>query len=182
MKDEAPAKNAAFTDGGFMNCAFTGHRTVKPEHRAELSLRLARAVEYVYSLGVRVFYTGGAVGFDTLAAREVLRFRITHPDVSLRLVLPCVNQDERWSNIQKERYAYILQNAESVEYVADEYTRGCMKERNKRLAELCDVMIAYVYRAGSGSSQTVRMARELGRQVYNISPTIEVARPEGVEI
>lgn len=182
MKDKSARECAALENGGAMNCAFTGHRTVKPEHRAQLCDRLARAVEYVYSLGVRDFYTGGAVGFDTLAAREVLRFRITHPDVSLRLVLPCLNQDERWSDAQRERYSYVLQNAESVEYVAEEYTRGCMKERNRRLAELCDVMIAYVYRDGSGSSQTVRMARELGRQVYNISPTVEVARSESVEI
>ena len=161
-------------EGEALACSFTGHRTVKPEHKEELTLRLSRAIEYLYSRGVRVFYAGGAVGFDTMAAQEVLRFRITHPSVSLRLVLPCTNQDDNWSGIQRDRYEYILKNADSVEYVADEYTIGCMKVRNRRLAELCDVLVAYVYRNGSGSSQTVRFARDMNKTVYNISPTLEV--------
>ena len=155
-------------------CAFTGHRDIRPEHRALVEDRLDRAIEYVYSLGVRDFFAGGALGFDTLAARAVIAFRMSHTDVRLNLVLPCLNQDARWSEAQRDRYNFILKNADSVEYVTDEYKNGCMMLRNRRLAELADVLVAYVYRRGSGSSQTVRMAKELGRTVYNISPSVEV--------
>lgn len=160
-------------EGEALVCSFTGHRTVKPEHREQLNLRLSRAIEYLYSRGVRVFCAGGAVGFDTMAARAVLQFRVTHPSVSLRLILPCTNQDDGWSAAQRDRYEYVLKNADSVEYVADEYTKGCMRTRNLRLAELCDVLVAYVYRNGSGSSQTVRFAKEMNKTVYNISPAAE---------
>ncbi len=152
-------------------CVFTGHRTVLASHKEQLSDRLSRAVEYAYSIGCRVFCAGGAVGFDTMAAREVIKFRMTHPDVTLRLVLPCINQDERWSDEQRERYYHILRSADEVEYVSDAYTPGCMKKRNERLAGLADVVIAYVYREGSGSSQTTRMANQLGKTVYNIAPS-----------
>lgn len=160
-------------DAPVSTCAFTGHRTVRPEHVELVAKRLSRAVEYVYSRGCRVFYCGGALGFDTLAAREVIRFATLHPDVSLRLVLPCVNQDERWNDRQREAYYYVLRNAECVEYVSEEYTKDCMKRRNMRLAELGDVLVAYLYRDGSGSSQTVRMAKRLGKEVYNLSPELK---------
>ena len=155
-------------------CAFTGHRTIKPEHREPVAQRLVRAIEYCYKEGVRNFFCGGAVGFDMLAAREVLRFRIYHPDVSLNMLLPCPEQDKKWSDTDRENYAFLLKNADSVEYVCDNYTPDCMKKRNRRLSEECDILIAYLFRPRSGAGQTVRMAKDLGKTVYNLSPTIEV--------
>lgn len=153
-----------------LTCSFTGHRSILPEHDEELRDRLVRAVEYAYSNGVRTFFAGGAIGFDTLAAREIMRFRISHPDVRLSLILPCPEQADAWSHAQRDAYEYILGSADTVEYVSEEYTKTCMKKRNARLAEEGDIIIAYLYRMGSGSSQTVRIATELGKKVYNIAP------------
>ena len=71
-----------------LTCAFTGHRNIKEAHKKALPDLLSRAIFYAYEKGCRRFVTGGALGFDTYAAREVLRFRISHPDVSLVLFLP----------------------------------------------------------------------------------------------
>ena len=155
-------------------CAFTGHRSIKEEHAQTVAQRLVRAIEYCYKEGVRAFFCGGAVGFDMLAAREVLRFRIYHPEVRLNMLLPCPEQDKKWSSTDRENYAFLLKNADSVEYVSDTYTPDCMKRRNRRLSEECDVLVAYLFRPRSGAGQTVRMAKELGKTVYNLSPTIEV--------
>lgn len=158
---------------GMKTCAFTGHRQIKYEHIREMRGLLSRAIEYAYSIGCRRFLAGGAVGFDTEAAREVLRFRLSHPDVSLVLVLPCVEQDLHWSDRQKDAYEYILNEANEVRYISDVYYDGCMKERNLVLAEECDVMIAYVSRSSSGAAQTVRMAERLGKKVYNLYPELD---------
>ncbi len=163
-KDEQIAENAIFT------CAFTGHRSILPEHRRELSDRLSRTVNYLYSRGCRIFYCGGALGFDTLAAREIIKLSLKYRDVRLRLVLPCQNQDDRWSEGQKDAYNYILKNAEHTEYVADTYSSDCMRKRNLRLCELGDVLVAYLYRQKSGAGQTVRIAKSLGKTVYNLAP------------
>lgn len=162
------------SDAEFYTCSFTGHRAIKPEHFKTVEDRLRRAVEYAYSRGCRVFYCGGALGFDTIAAREVIRFRVLHNDAVLRLVLPCPAQDEMWSAKQRDAYSYILKNAECVEYASDEYDASCMRKRNARLAQLGDIIIAYLYKDVSGSAQTVRIAKRLGKPVYNISPSIEV--------
>lgn len=154
-------------------CAFTGHRKIEDRHKDRIDGLLLRAISFAYDNGCRTFATGGALGFDTLAAREIIRFRMSHPDVRFIVVLPCKNQSDSWSASQVNMYEYTLLNADEIEYVSDEYTDGCMKERNGRLADMCDMLIAYVSRPYSGSAQTVRMASAAGKAVYNLYPSLE---------
>lgn len=154
-------------------CSFTGHRQIKKTHTEALFGLIEKAVAYAYSEGCRVFYSGGAVGFDTLAARSVIRFRLRHPDIRLILLLPCVNQDERWTDEQRESYEYILASADEVEYVSEEYTDSCMRERNFLLANRADILVAYVGHSRSGSAQTARMADSMGKTVYNLYKALE---------
>jgi uncharacterized phage-like protein YoqJ len=157
----------------FSGCSFTGHRQIKSAHLDNIVPLLERTINYAYEEGCRTFYTGGAVGFDTLAARAVIKFRLSHPDVRLVLCLPCVGQDQGWSEAQKAAYAHTLSTADEVIYARDTYTDGCMRERNFLLANKCDIMIAYVGKSKSGSSQTMRMADSMGKEILNIYPVLE---------
>ena len=154
-------------------CAFTGHREIKKEHEKQLPDLLLRAIEFAYGKGCRTFAAGGALGFDTVAAREIIRFRISHPDVRLRLVLPCKNQDERWSARQKENYTYTLRMADEITYVSDEYTKSCMMQRNHELVREADIVIAYSGKQTGGTAQTIKMAARLGKEIYNIYPALD---------
>lgn len=151
-----------------MTCAFTGHRNIKYEHRERISALLARAIGYAYEKGCRRFITGGALGFDTEAAREVIRFRMSHPDVSLVIFIPCPDQDAAWSARQRDFYDYTLSAADEVKYISESYDKSCMKRRNQAMAEECDILIAYVGHDRSGSSQTLRIAKSLGKESYNL--------------
>ena len=154
-------------------CAFSGHRKIEYSRQPSVIEHLARAINYAYGEGCREFYCGGAVGFDTIAAREVIRFRMSHPDVRLILYLPCINQDEKWSEWQSDAYEYILSSADEVRYVSEEYTKTCMKDRNLALAEVADILIVYIGYSRSGSAQTARMAEKLGKQVFNLYPSVQ---------
>ena len=154
-------------------CSFTGHRQIKKEHKVKLLALLEKAVVYAYENGVRSFLAGGAVGFDTLAAKAVIKFRISHPDVRLIILVPCKNQAEKWSDAEKSLYEYTLSVADEVEYLADDYYEGCMKERNAELAKRCDMLVAYVGKYIGGSAQTLRMAEKLEKTIYNLYPTLE---------
>ena len=156
-----------------MACSFTGHRAIEPHHRDALGPLLTRAIEYAYGEGCRDFYLGGALGFDTFAAQQVLLFRMSHRDITFNLILPCRDQSERWGSCSAQMYEYLLSQADTVEYAADLYTDGCMRARNERLASLCDIMIAYMGHGRSGASQTVRLATNLGKRVYNLYPALE---------
>ncbi len=149
-------------------CSFTGHRQIEKSRVQKLRELIVRAIEYTYNNGCRAYYCGGALGFDTMAALEVIKFKILHPDVRLCLLLPCLNQDAAWKEEQKERYEYVLSCADHTEYTGEEYTKDCMRRRNIRLAESADVIVAYCGRNNSGAAQTVRIAREMGREVFNL--------------
>lgn len=153
-------------------CAFTGHRKIEERHKGKIEDLLLRAIEYAYGEGCRTFITGGALGFDTLAAKLIIRFKLSHPDARLRIVVPCRNQSDSWSEAQVGMYEYTLSNADEIEYMTDEYEDGCMRLRNQRLADSCDLMIAYVSRRYSGAAQTVRMADKAGKKIYNIYPSL----------
>lgn len=154
-------------------CSFTGHRQIKREHMKNIHDLVTRAINFAYSEGCRDFLSGGALGFDTVCARAVIGFRLTHPDVRLVMVLPCVNQDSKWSAEQKDAYSYILSNADETVYVSEEYTPSCMRKRNQLLADEADILISYVCRSDSGAAQTERMAKQLGKRVYNLYPALE---------
>ena len=160
-------------------CGFTGHRSIKEEHKQKLSELLSRAIGYAYEKGCRTFYGGGAIGFDTEDAREVIKFRISHPDVRLVLLLPCMDQADRWSDSQRSTYEYTLSCADEVVYISETYTDGCLKLRNQALAERSDMMISYVGRSTSGAAQTSRMAERLGKNVYNLYPTLDGKKGNG---
>ena len=152
---------------------FTGHRTIA-EDKEKLSARLYALLErFVTEQKVMDFYSGGAVGWDALAALTVLKLRESYPEVKLHLVLPCPfeEQSTKWNEAQKTEYLHILGLADSVEQVSDRYYNGCMKARNARLVELAsDYCICYWnpkhYRSGTG--QTVRMAQKKGIEVINL--------------
>jgi len=163
---------------GMKVCSFTGHRKIAPGHEEHLPVLLKNALRYAYDEGCRYFICGGALGFDTAVAKELIAMRMLNTDIRIILALPCKNQSENWSGRAKSMYEYILSVADEVVYTSDEYTDGCMKKRNKYLAERCDIMISYVGRAGSGSSQTARMAESLGKRVYNLYPRLS-AMAEG---
>lgn len=149
-------------------CSFTGHRNINPELVKPLENLLSRAIDYVYNEGCREFYTGGALGFDTMAAKLLIKKRLSCPDIKLTVVIPCVDQSEKWGRFAKEMYNYIVSNADEVIFTSEEYTPDCMKIRNARLVDLCDVLIAYSGKEYSGSAQTVRMASKAGKTIYNL--------------
>lgn len=154
------------------SCSFTGHRIIPNDHIKKLDSLLSRAIEFAYSEGCRNFYTGGALGFDTMAAKQLLSYRMYHSDVRIIVAVPCREQSKKWSDAERDMYDYILANADEVVFCSEEYTKDCMKKRNEYLAEVCDILIAYSGRYSSGSAQTVRMATRLGKEVYNLYPTV----------
>lgn len=151
------------------NCCFTGHRVIPPAHLSALPLHLDAAIEAMYRYGCRDFYTGGAIGFDTLAAERVLLYRKSHPDVRLILMLPCRDQCNGWSAEDTAAYHRILNECDMYRYVSDAYDSRAMYRRNMELVGVADACIAYVTRSASGAGQTLRAAERARLAVVNLA-------------
>lgn len=148
---------------------FTGHRYVKDINL--IIRKLLKTIENLINEGAEDFYTGGALGFDTLCSVAVLNMKNVHPQIKLHLILPCSNneQTEEWSEEQKNLFDKITSLADSVEYTSECYTKNCMMQRNARLVELSDVCVCYYTgKYVSGTGQTIRMAIKKGVTIYNL--------------
>ena len=149
-------------------CCFTGHRRIRPEIMPELSALLDRVLDTLINDGVTEFRTGGAVGFDTLAALKVLELREQLPGLRLELILPCRDQTAGWDEAGVRTYRYIYRNADASRFLFDRYIEGCMLERDRRLVAGSDICVAFCTRSRGGTAYTCACALRAGLELINL--------------
>lgn len=163
-------------------CCFTGHRRFRPGEAAKVQTRLEEIMERLITCrGVRYFGAGGALGFDTMAAETVLRFRNRYPEIRLILVLPCPEQADRWPAADRAVYERHKRLADRLIYIAPHYCRGCMQARNRRLVEHSAWCISYQYASAGGTAYTVEYARGKGLVLFNCVDRTERVPLDGDE-
>jgi uncharacterized phage-like protein YoqJ len=155
---------------------FTGHRTIEHNISVVIPTVLKREIEALIARGARCFRAGGAMGFDSIAALCILELKEKYPDLRLELKLPCKDQARYWNDGNALVYKYILQKADSVEYISESYTSTCMYERNRRLVDGSDVCVAYLAQSRGGTSYTFGYALGRGIEVINIFDLINTKR------
>lgn len=121
--------------------------------------------------GFTAFLAGGALGFDTIAAQEVLRVQAgCAPWVRLVLVLPCLGQESQWSQRDAAIYRGLLRQASQVVYTGEAYAKGCMFRRNRFLVDHSARCLCYLREgARGGTAYTVGYARKQGLPVVNLA-------------
>ena len=150
-------------------CCFTGHRELPPEEQAEIASRLECVISAQYQKGIRYYGAGGALGFDALAARTVIRLRENCPGMKLILVLPCLTQTRGWRPEDVAEYERIKAQADKVVYMAQQYTPGCMHKRNRHLVDHSGVCVCYLTKESGGTAYTVNYAKRHGVEIINIA-------------
>lgn len=148
---------------------FTGHRSIPAGQSRILHQRLENVITRLVEKGYRFFGTGGALGFDTMAAQLVLALKAQYPHIRLILVLPCHSQTKFWNVPDKAVYTRIREQADKVVYVSQVYTDECMLRRNRHLVDCSSVCICYLTKATGGTAYTVRYAQKQGLEVINIA-------------
>ena len=153
------------------SCCFTGHRIIAGDELPALRERLREEIIRLAEQGIDTFLAGGALGFDTLAAQEVLSLRETElPEIHLVLVLPCLGQESRWDSESIELYHDLIRQADEVIYTGDIYTEGCMHTRNRYLVNHSSRCLCYLKdTAQGGTAYTVRYAKRQGLQITNLA-------------
>lgn len=149
-------------------CCFTGHRNIPENEYGVILAGLEKAVVDLILKGVRFFGTGGALGFDTMAAQTVLKLKNQYPHIYLILVLPCRTQTKGWKEADRRIYEHILSKADKVVYIADEYERGCMQRRNRHLVDNSAYCICYQTKETGGTAYTVRYAQQKGLRLIRL--------------
>lgn len=120
--------------------------------------------------GVDTFICGGALGFDTEAAIEVLKLKKKkYKEIKLHIYAPCQGQDAKWNSRDQRLYKEILSRADYVDMPNTLYNNQCMKIRNYKMVDSSTYLIAYYDGTfASGTGQTVRYGEKCGLEIVNL--------------
>lgn len=154
-------------------CCFTGHRIIRSTHASLLPRIVSNAITKLHERGYNQFLSGGAIGFDLLAAQVVLKGKAKFPDLELILLLPCKDQARNWSQSIIRVYEDIKARADQVIYTSELYTRDCMLTRNRALVDNAAYCVSYQYKESGGTGYTVKYAHSAGITVYNTAARAE---------
>lgn len=150
-------------------CCFTGHRAIPQNQHDSIYRALKAEISNLVKAGYCYFGAGGALGFDTLAAKAVLELKQTYPHIKLILVLPCLEQAKGWSEKDISIYEDIKNRCDKHTYTSQYYYSGCMHKRNRHLVDHSSACIAYLTQQTGGTAFTVDYAKKLNVRVINIA-------------
>ena len=131
---------------------------------------LRSEIEKAIQRGYTTFLCGMALGFDTLCAETVLDLKKKYGTIKLIAALPCKTQDIKWADRDRKRYKKILKKADGIRCIYDEYTEGCMLERNRYMVNNSSLMIALFSGLSGGTKSTIDYARSQGLEIIIIEP------------
>ena len=165
-------------------CCFTGHRRLSPREKARLRPQVRTLIRRLcLERGVHTFLAGGALGFDTLAAQQVMLCKEQDLlPVNLVLVLPCLEQSAKWPLQDSVLYEDLIARADEVIYTGDLYTPGCLHRRNRYLVDHSAICAGYLKNGSvrSGTGYTVQYAAAQGLEIINLAePQQEGDKPNG---
>lgn len=149
------------------SCFFTGHRRMRISEKNRIRDKVRElCIKLITECNVDTFIAGAALGFDTLAAIEVLKLKALYPNIKLHLYIPCHGQADKWSKADIELYESIYTNADFVYNVTNmHYMPGCMQLRNHAMVDNAYYGIAFYNHPSSGTQQTLNYARNKDRRV-----------------
>ncbi len=138
-------------------CAVTGHRVMQKDfNEQDLKSSFIGLIEQGYD----TFLIGMALGFDTACFKVLKRLKENYSQLKLVACVPCKNQSLKYNKYQKREYDEMIDFADGVFVLGEEYTEGCMQKRNKFMVDNSSVLIAYLRRDFGGTFNTVKYAEE----------------------
>lgn len=159
-------------------CAFTGYRPAKlpwgyDEKDAgcvEFKFRLRESLEYLIGQGYVDFLSGGALGFDLMAAEMVLSLREKYPWIRLVMVIPFDGQADKWADAQRRRWLAVIEASDRVVHISHGYERGVFFRRNHYMVERADLLLAAFDGQPGGTAGTIEYAKRHGVRVLRLLP------------
>lgn len=152
-------------------CCFTGHRDLPREKIPEITERTANEIrDLIANNNVRFFGVGGAIGYDTLAARVLFQLKETEfPHIKVILVYPFDGYTNRWTPAQKSEHEHLLPKYEKRVCIESSASKEAYLARDRHLVDGSAYCISYCTRNYGGTAYTVRYAKSQGLEVRNIS-------------
>ncbi|WP_374825305.1 SLOG family protein [Aerosakkonema sp. BLCC-F183] len=147
-----------------MKAFFTGHRYIDEFGFAN---HINQLISYARQLGTTEFYCGMALGTDQIAAKLLIKHQL-----KWTAVIPCADQDEKWSKQQRSHYHKLLDAASKQIVLYSKYSAGCMQARNLWMVKRSDLCLAvWDGRDNGGTAMTVNAAIDRNLPIIQFNPS-----------
>lgn len=128
----------------YKSCCFTGHRPqrlygydLSNNKYQVLAHKLAKIAYTLYTkYDVDTFFTGGALGADTIAFFAIEYVKSKGIPVKNYVVVPFCGQEKRWNAESIDRYNRMLKASDGVIYIDQIF--GLFPNKNYRVADVLD--------------------------------------------
>lgn len=152
-------------------CCFTGHRVLPKGEIGIIAQRTAQEIrELIMCRGVRFFGVGGAIGYDTLAAKVLFQIKqYEFPAIRIVLVYPFDGFTSRWTREQQSEYQRLLPQYDKVVRAEAYAGKNAYFSRNQHLVDGSRYCIAYCTRSSGGTAFTLQYAAMKGLEIRNIA-------------
>ena len=160
---------------GFAVC-ISGHRPEKLPTGAPLRMLqslLFREIESAMEEGADTFYTGMARGVDLDFGVEMIKRKMLskrYADLCVEAAIPYPDQAARYDRESKKKYNFILDHADRITYIENEYTKDCYLARDRYMVDKSDLVLAiWNEQQDGGTYYTIRYAEEKGKELKLVS-------------
>ena len=157
-----------------LSCCFAGHRESKLPYKygtdqyEKLRNILKDVIKDLIKCGVANWYAGCQNGIDNLASMIVLELKEEIGTTAyLHLIQPYKDMELDFEPRQEQEYQEIKSNADSFQVLHQIKTSNCYRERNQRMVDKSDFLIAVLDRrqSASGTIMTINMAKRKGIEI-----------------
>jgi len=142
----------------------TGHRYITNNsiNRKATNHLIKLAVESGYTK----FLVGMSRGADFLFA-EVLMGR----KLNWTAIIPCTNQTHLWNYQDKDKHKSLIDKADDMIILHDNYQHGVMHYRNEYMVDNSEMLLAIYDDSGKGGTyHTVNLALKKHKQILQFNP------------
>ena len=153
-------------------CCFTGHRDVPATDVQAIIRNIEQKVRELVTAGYLYFGVGGAIGFDTIAAKTLIRLRQQEfPQIKVILVCPFDGFTSCWSVDQQRTYDDLLPCYDKVVIGTEKPCKEAYLSRDRHLVDWSSYCVCYLTKGSGGTAYTVDYAKKRGLQIHNVAPT-----------
>ena len=140
-----------------MIVTFCGHSSFKKSD--EIERKILSFLEENISDSYAQMYLGGYGAFDDFACECCKKYKAEHPNVSLILVTPYIN-----NSCVSTNYDFVIYP--EIEKVPK---RFAITYRNRYMIDRSDFVIAYVEHLWGGAYQSYKYAKSKGKKILNLA-------------
>lgn len=145
-------------------CSFTGHRILSKDFNVD---KLEEVINDMLKRDFKTFLIGMAMGYD-LKCFEILLSKKREFNIDIIACIPCREQSKYYKKNDKEIYQEYLKKADKIVCLNEEYTDGCMQQRNRFLVDNSSVLIAHCKYFKGGTLYTVNYAKKKNKEIINV--------------